>query len=89
MPMSWIGCNPKTLRWVPHGMTCGLKRVRLTVCLKFLPKYHAHAHDRWQHLVTGDEIWFYQEPVRDQLWTAQDENTPEVGNRTIAPRKVF
>jgi hypothetical protein len=57
------------------------------MCLKLLPKLHAHAHDNWRHLGTREESWFYYEYIRDGIWTAQDENTPEVENRTVAPRK--
>jgi hypothetical protein len=44
----------KTLCWIPHALTSELKHVRLTICLQLLPKLPAHAHDNWQHLVTGD-----------------------------------
>jgi hypothetical protein len=52
-----------------------------------LPKLRAHAHNNWHSLVTGDESWFYYEYVRSRIWTARDENAPEVANRTIATRK--
>jgi hypothetical protein len=57
------------------------------MCLQLLPKLRAHAHNNWRELVTGDESWFYHEYVRDRIWTASDENTPEVANRTIASPK--
>jgi hypothetical protein len=59
--MSRIGYTLKTLRWVPHAVTCGLKQVRLTMRLQLLPESRTHAHDSWQHLITGDEIWFSSE----------------------------
>jgi histone-lysine N-methyltransferase SETMAR len=85
--MSRIGYVLKSLRWIPHALTSELKQVRLTMCLQLLPKLRAHAHNNWRYLVTGDESWFYHEYVRDRIWTARDENTPEVENRTVASRK--
>jgi hypothetical protein len=52
------------------------------------PKLRAHAHDNRRHLITGEESWFYYEYVRDRIWTARDENTPDVENRTIASTKT-
>jgi hypothetical protein len=52
-----------------------------------LPKLRAHAYNNWHYLVTGDESWFYYEYVRSRIWTAKDENAPEVADRTIATRK--
>jgi hypothetical protein len=40
-------------------------------------------------MLTRDETWFYYEYVRDLIWTARDENTPEVENRTIASTKTM
>jgi transposase len=86
--LSRIGYTLKALRWIPHTLTSDLKQVRLTMCLELLPKLRAHAHNNWRELVTGDESWFYHEYVRDRIWTASDENTPEVANRTIASKKT-
>jgi hypothetical protein len=55
--------------------------------MQFLPKLRAHAHNNWQILVTEDESWFYDDYVRDRIWTSQDENTPEIANRTTASGK--
>jgi hypothetical protein len=82
--MSRIGDTLKSLRWVPHDLTSELKQVRFDFCLQLLPTLRAHAHNNWWHLVTGDERWFYYEYVRDRIWTAGDENTSEVENRTTA-----
>jgi hypothetical protein len=35
----------------------------------------------------GDEIWFDYEYVRDLIWTAWDDNKPEIENRIIPSRK--
>jgi hypothetical protein len=85
--MSRIGHTLKTLRWIPQALTRGLKQVRLSMCLQFLPKLRAHAQDNWRHLVTGYESWFYYEDVRDRIWAAREENTPEVTDRAIASRQ--
>jgi hypothetical protein len=54
-----------------------------------LPKLRTHAHNNWYCLVTGDESesWFDYEHVRSRIWTARDENAPEVANRTIVTSK--
>jgi hypothetical protein len=31
-----------------------------------------------------DESWLYYEYFRGRIWIAWDENTPEVGNKTMA-----
>jgi hypothetical protein len=85
--MSRISYILKTLRWIPHMLTCELKQVRLSMCLQLLPKLRTYAHDNWRHLVTGDEPWLHHEYVRDRTWTAWDENGSEVENRTVASRK--
>jgi hypothetical protein len=41
----------KTLHWIPQALTSKLKPVRLTMCLQFLSKLRAHAHDHWRHFV--------------------------------------
>jgi hypothetical protein len=57
--------------------------------LQLLPKLRAHTHDNWRHFVTGDESWFENEYVQDWLWTARDdENTPEVENKTIGSTEL-
>jgi hypothetical protein len=53
--MSRIGYALKLLWWIPHALTSELKQVCFDLCLQLLPKFRAHAHDNWQHLVTGDE----------------------------------
>jgi hypothetical protein len=37
--------------------------------------------------MTGDESWFYHEYIRGRIWTAMDDNAPEVANRTIASQR--
>jgi hypothetical protein len=59
--MSRTGYALRTLRWIPHALTCEPKQVRLTMFLQLLPKFRVHVHDNWWHLVTGDENWFYYE----------------------------
>jgi hypothetical protein len=49
-----------------------------------LPKLRGYGLDNWRHLVTEDESWFDHEYVRDRIWAARDENTPEAENRAIA-----
>jgi transposase len=85
--MTRIGSTLKALRWIPHTLTSELKHTRVTMCMQLLPKFRAHAHNNSHSLVTGDESWFYSEYVRTWIWTASDENVPEVANRTIATRK--
>jgi hypothetical protein len=53
------------------------------------PEAPCTVHDNWRHLVMGEEGWFYYEYVRDRIWTAWDENPPEVENRTIASTKTM
>jgi hypothetical protein len=84
-----IGYTMKSLRWIPHALTSGLKQTHFDLCLQMLPKLRAHAHDNWRHLITENESWFYYEYVQDRIWTARDENTPEVENRTIASAKTL
>jgi hypothetical protein len=79
----------KSLRWIPHALTSELRQVRFDLCLQLLPKLRVHAYDNWRHLVTGDESWFYHGYVRDRIWTARDENTPELENRIIACTKTL
>jgi hypothetical protein len=79
--ISRIGYTLKSLRWIPHALTSELKQM--------FPKLCTHAHVNWRHLAIGDESWFYYEYVRDRIWTAWDENTPEVENRTIASTKII
>jgi hypothetical protein len=52
-----------------------------------LPKLRAYAHNGWHKIVTGGESWFYYEYVRERIWTAMDDNAPEVADRTIASQK--
>jgi hypothetical protein len=85
--MSRMGYTLKTLCWIPHALTCGLKHVCLTMYLQLRPKLHAPWHDNWRHLATGDGRWFYSEYARGRLLTARDENMPEAENKTTAPRK--
>jgi hypothetical protein len=85
--MSRIGYTLMTLRWIPHALTSQLNQIHSPICLQLLSKLRADAHDNWRHLVTGDEIWFYYEYVRERIWAARDENTPEVENRIIISRK--
>jgi hypothetical protein len=87
--MSRIGETLKSFRWIPHALTSELKQVRFDSYSQRLPKPCADAHDNCRHLVTGDERWFHYEYVWDRIWTARDENTPEVGNRTIASMKTL
>jgi histone-lysine N-methyltransferase SETMAR len=87
--MSRISLPLKYLRHIPHGLTSELKQVRFDLRLQLFLKLRAHAHDNWRHPVTGDESWFYYECLRDRIWTARDENTPEVENKTIASTKTI
>jgi transposase len=87
--MSRIGYTLKSLQWIPHALTSGLKQVRFDLCSQLLPKLPAHMHGNWWHLVTGNEGWFYCEYVRDRIWIARDENTLEVENRSIAFTKTM
>jgi hypothetical protein len=86
--MSRINSTLRTFCRILHALTCRLKQVRLTTCLQLFPKLLAHMQDNWRHLITGDENRFCYEYVRDQIWTARDEGTPEVENRTVASRKA-
>jgi hypothetical protein len=85
--MSRIGQVLKSLHWIPHAPTSELKQVQKNLCLQMLPKLRAYAHNGWHKIVTGDESWFYHEYVREGIWTAMDDNAPEVANRTIASQK--
>jgi hypothetical protein len=82
-----MGSIMKSLQWIPHALTSELKQVRFDLCLQLLPKLRAHVQENWRHLATGDESWFYCGYVRDRIWTARDENTHEVENRTITSKK--
>jgi hypothetical protein len=86
--MARIGDTHKALRWIPHTLTSELKRIRVTMWIQLLPKRRTHAHNNWDRFVTRDESWFHYESVRDRIWTATDENTPVMANRTIASRKA-
>jgi hypothetical protein len=87
--MARIGYTLKALGWIPHTLMSELKRIHLNICIPFLPKLRAHAHNNWHHFITGDESRFSDEYVRDRIWTASDENTPVMANRTIASRKTM
>jgi hypothetical protein len=82
--MSRAGWTLKTLRWIPHELTCELKRVRLTMCVQAHPNLRAHTHNNWRHLAAGGESWFYYADGRDRIGTARDENTTEVETRIVA-----
>jgi hypothetical protein len=86
---SRIGDTLQSLRWIPHALTSELKQIRFDLYSQLLPKFRAHTHDNWRRLVTGDESWFDCEDVRDRIWTAWDETTPEVEIRTIASMKTL
>jgi hypothetical protein len=85
--MSRIDHTLKSLRWISHALTSDLEQIYFDLCLQLLPKLRAHAHNNWRYLVTGDETWFYYKYVRDRIWTARDEKTPDVENRVIACTK--
>jgi hypothetical protein len=89
--MSRIGHALNSLRWIPHPLTSELKQICFDLSLELLPKLraHAHAHDNWRHLGTGDQSWFYYEYVRDRIWITPGENTPEVENRIAASTKTM
>jgi hypothetical protein len=70
-------------------MTRELKQSRFDLCLQLLPKLRAHAHDNWRCLIAGNENCFYHKYVRDRIWTAKDENTPEVEDRTVTFTKTM
>jgi hypothetical protein len=55
--------------------------------VQLLPKLRVSSRDNWRNLITQAKSWFYYEYLRDRIWTARDDNTPEVEKRTISSRK--
>jgi hypothetical protein len=73
-----MGYTLTNLHWIAHALIYELKQVHLTMCVQLLPKARAHADDNSLHLVMGDKSLFYDDYIRDRIWAARDENTPEV-----------
>jgi hypothetical protein len=68
-------------------LTSELELIRLSMCVELLLKVRGCVHNNWRNLITGEESWFYYEYVRDRIWAARDDNTPEVEKMTIPSRK--
>jgi hypothetical protein len=86
--MSRIAYTLKSSRWIPHALTRKLKQIGFDLCLELFPKLPARADDNWLHFAKGNKSWFCYEYIRDRIWTARDENMPEVENRTIPSTKT-
>jgi hypothetical protein len=57
-----VGFKSFHLYWVPHLSPDDLREKRKEHAGTMLPFLHAAEPDRWHHLVTGDESWFFFNP---------------------------
>jgi hypothetical protein len=55
--------------------------------MQLLLKLWIYVHNNWCDPIIEDDSWFYYEYVQDRIWIAWADNTPEVENRIIPPRK--
>jgi hypothetical protein len=85
--LSRICCAMQAIPWITHARACELKQFHLSIYLQLFSKLPGHAHNHWRHLVMRDKSQFYYEYVRNRIWTARDENAPEVADRTMRPEK--
>jgi hypothetical protein len=64
-----IGFKSFHLRWVPHLFTDDLRQKQKEHARAMLPFLYAPQRDGWDHLVTGNESWFFFNPLPRRTWT--------------------
>ena len=88
-----LGVSRIAARWIPHLLTDGQKRDRVSIARKLLKKYPQFNQRTFSNIWTVDETWvhFYQ-PTRkcsNKIWATKNERRPSIAKRTISMKKVM
>jgi hypothetical protein len=74
---------------VPHLLTDNLRQKRNEYATAMLPFLHAAKRDGWDHLVTGDESWFFFNTSPCRMWTLSREDVITKPKHQIQSKKFM
>jgi transposase len=72
-----LGLKKLHLRWVPHTLDQAGKNERVTYSRALLEQLTEAQQDDFQHVVTGDESWFFLFYPRESAWVESRFDLPE------------
>jgi hypothetical protein len=84
-----LGFRKYYLRWVPHSMTGNEAQCRVTFSEEPLEVVRHAKETNFEHLLTGDESWFYYEYPHDSAWTPPRATLPTRTSKKIQTKRYL
>ena len=84
-----LGYNYRHLRWIPHQLTCQMKKNRVTQCTQILNALRSAKRSHFSNIITGDESWFLYVNQPKARWVLADEDPGEIVEPSIYQKKIM
>jgi hypothetical protein len=84
-----LGFSKSYLRWVPHSMTGNEAQCQITFSEELLEVVRHAKETNFEHLLTGDESWFYYEYPHDSAWVPSRATLPTRTSKRIQTKKCL
>jgi hypothetical protein len=78
-----------SLRYVPHSLEADQKRSRVELSGEHLHMLEQNSQYEFQHILTGDESWFFVEYFHHSCWAANPYDVPEIPKQKIQSEKCL
>jgi histone-lysine N-methyltransferase SETMAR len=77
------------LKWVPHLLTCDLKRKRVDLSTELLEILRHEEGSGFHRVITGDESWFYLHYSSNHIWACATDNVRQRASHQIQSEKLM
>jgi histone-lysine N-methyltransferase SETMAR len=84
-----LGLQKFNLRWVPHTLNPAQKRNRVTFSRALLEVLHREQGNNFEHVITGDESWFFLHYPNESIWAESRDEVPVRIKQTIDAEKCL
>lgn len=84
-----LGYKNRSLKWVPHELTCDMKEKRYKDSKLLLDYLMSESFNNFEFIITGDESWFYLDYSPRTLWTISNDNIPTRVEKCIGAKKYM
>jgi hypothetical protein len=75
------------LRYIPHSLEDDQKRSRVELSEELLEILQQDRQNNFEHILTGDESWFFLQYFHHSCWSANPEEVPEIPRQEIHSEK--
>jgi transposase len=76
------------LRWVPHTLDSTQKQNRVTFSRALLEVLSREQQNNFDHVITGDEPWFFLHYPNESVWAESRDEVPARGEQIFDTTKV-